>query len=755
MNIKPINALLLSRKKNLMHCVVMVLLVMISHVKFVLANELAIQSLDFTVVSGNKIQVQMEMNGMAVNPKVFQTDNPSRIALDFYGVKNNLGKKSFTVNKGAIGKIYVAEAVGRTRIIVNLVEHVPYETKISGNKVLLTLKNSNISLQTQSQPQSQTIKVESIPKTTIRTENSVAEDRNVSVVSRLIPKQIIKDIDFRRGSNGEGLLIVALTNPNTVVDVKEQAGKVVLKFLNTKLPEVFRKRFDVSDFATPVQKIDALKKFADTEITITTANANYDYSSYQEDGLLTVSFRPMSASEKEAKVKEKFPFSGDRLSLNFESIRITSVLQILADFTELNIIAADDVDGEVTLRLDDVPWDQALDMILKSKGLSQRKTGNVVLVAPTEKIILLEEKELEAKKVVEQLEPLITEYIQINYARAEDIRGMLLGSKKASTSTTKTTFSVGRLLSKRGVATVDVRTNMLIVKDTADKMEEMRHLINLLDIPIRQVMIEARIVNADKNFAKDIGFRFGIGGSARTGSRGRFAIGPRPTIGGLESGDFDAENGTFESGGVFVPSITGEDGESNYLFDLASQGANAFPPAALGMTLARAADYVLNLEISALEGENRGELISNPRVLTSDRIEAIIRQGVQIPFSTVSADGTETEFIDAVLELKVTPQITPNGSIIMELAIKNDAANDSGGINKEEVITTVQVNDGETIVLGGIYANDRDKNVTKVPVLGDIPILGALFRNKQETERKKELLVFVTPKIVKNSLSLR
>ena len=752
----------------------------------VLAEEISITNLDFSALAGNKVQVALEMTGVVAEPDVFQTDNPSRIALDFVGVKSGLKQKKFTANMGAASDIYVIEAGERTRVVINLSESVPYETKVLGNKVLITLNE----IESIAEPEPLTpivqapIPEEEAPIETF-TEPAPVETvtkrapveplppviapplvpqpepvQKVSAISRLLPQQTIRDIDFRRGANGQGLLVVELTNVNTIVDSREVGGKVVLKFLNTRLPQALRKRFDVSDFATPIHKIEAVSRGINTIITVTPMSGNYDYSSFQDGGMLTFDFRPLTRAEKEVAEKAKFPYSGEKLSLNFQDIEIRSVLQILADFTELNVVASEAVTGRVTLNLNDVPWDQALDLILKANGLAKRESGNVILVAPIAQIFKLEEEELEAKKVVEQLEPLRTEYIQINYAKADTIRKILEGREDTGTNNTSsdkkkdkknTHAQNGRLLSNRGVVNVDIRTNVLIVKDTSKKMEAIRGLIQKLDIPVRQVMIEARIVNADKNFARDLGMRFGIAKAARLGSKRGFAIGPAPTVGGLVTRDV---NGARTGGGIIVPSVS-DANVSNYLVDLASKGANAFPPAALGMTLARAADYVLNLEISALEGDNRGELISNPRVLTSDRVEALIKQGVQIPFSTTSSEGTQTEFIDAVLELKVKPQITPNGSVIMDLAIKNDTANDLGGIDKEEVKTTVQVNDGETVVLGGIYAMDTGKVVTKVPFFGDLPIVGILFRNTRDSEVKKELLVFITPKVVKESVTLQ
>lgn len=718
-------------------------------VSSVWADNPAIKKVDFSSLSGDKVQIQLEMDGPAVTPKVFQTDNPARLALDFAGVSSGLDKKMFPINQGAANTVFVVEASGRTRVVINLSEIVPYETKVVGNMVYIVLKPVN-----------------SISPVKTSVQEKVADSR----VTRLLPEQTIKSIDFRRGAKGEGRVILELSAPNTVVDVKERGGKVILNFLNTKLPNELVKSFDVADFATPVQKIEARPKGAGVNIVVTPVDGNYDFSTYQSDGLLTVDFIPLSKAEKEALLKKKFPYSGDKLSLNFQDIEVRSVLQILADFTELNIIAADSVGGTVTLRLNDVPWDQALALILKSKGLAKRKTGNVVLVAPATEIIKIEEEELAAQKVVELLEPLRTEYIQINYAKAEDIQALLIGSNvvkssdsrrsgssrsnsssrifsgsnsTSNRSSSKQTIATKGLISARGNATVDSRTNTIIIKDTSKQLEQIREMIRILDVPVRQVIIEARIVIADKNFAQEIGVKFGVAKAAEVGSDKVFAIGAGPnTFGELVP---DGNGST-----VTVPDGAGS------LVDLGASAINGHPVGALGMTLARAADYVLNLELSALENDNRGEVLANPRVMTSDRELAFIKQGVQIPFTTVSQDGTNTELIDAVLELNVTPQITPNGDVIMELLIKKDNPDPfSGGIEKREIETIVQVSDGETIVLGGVYEGNSSQEVFKVPFFADLPGIGFLFKKNIESDRKRELLIFVTPKIVKSTLTVR
>ncbi|CAD6877381.1 Type IV pilus biogenesis protein PilQ [Methylomonas albis] len=727
-----------------------VLLGCFTHVARVSADEGAINNLEFSTLAGNQVQVQLEMDGPIVAPKIFQTDNPSRIALDFAGVKSNLAKKSFPINQGAAGTVYVVEASGRTRVIINLIEKVPYETKVEGNKFYVVLKSGG----------------------TVAAVNRVAQQTPAakdSVISKFLPEQNIKSIDFRRGPNGEGRLLLGLSAANTVVDAKQNAGKVVLSFLNTKLPDSLIKSFDVSDFATPVQKIEASPRGDSVNIVITPNNGNYDYSSYQSDNLLTVEFRPLTPAEKEAQQKEKFPYVGNKLSLNFQDIEVRSVLQILADFTELNIIAADSVAGNVTLRLNDVPWDQALELILKSKGLAKRQNGNVVMVAPVAEIMKIEQEELDSKKIFEELEPLKTENIQINYARASEICGVLIGvgnnsqggqsgaggggggggcgggassgGQQAGVGGASGQAGAGagsgmRLLSPRGTAIQDARTNTLIIKDTAKAMEDVRRMIKLLDVPVRQVLIESRIVIADTSFAQNLGTKFGVAHKANVNSGTQYGM----TASGAET----SEN-------------------SQILSDLGSALA-ASSGGALALTLARGADYLLNLEISALQDDGKGELVSNPRVMTSDRVQASIKQGVQIPYQTQSqSTGPVTQLVDAVLELNVTPQITPSGSVIMQLDIKKDSPGTplaTGGnatvpIDTRQLKTKVQVEDGETVVLGGIYESTVQESYNTVPWVSDLPVIGWMFKKSVKNDTKKELLVFITPKVVKESMTAK
>jgi type IV pilus assembly protein PilQ len=719
------------------------------------AGDLALSGMDVTALGGGKLQIQLDMNGAAVTPKVFHTDNPARIALDFPGVKNALDKKMYPVNQGAVSSVYLAETADRVRVIVNLLESTPYDIKVVDTKVVLTLTSEN----TITQPAA----IASAP---------VPARKSVSA-ALLMPEQTISGFDFKRGDNGEGRILVSLANPNTIVNSKEEGGKVVISFVNTRLPDNLAKRLDVSEFATPVKFIDTASGNQGTTISVEMQNNLYDYSLFQSDGLLTVEFRALTPMEKEI-LESKRPSTQDRLSLNFQDIEIRSVIAILAEFTGQNIVAGDEVTGNVTLKLDDVPWDEALNFIMMSKGLEKFESDNITMIAPVGKIKDYKEKQKETETVVEQLEPLSTEYIKINYARAENFRNLFNGFDTGAFGTcgTTTTSSTGatssgqsqlnqgnqnqsqmqnsgqsqipqgnnsttnqdkfKLLSSRGSAVVDARTNTLILRETPKRLEEMKKLIRKLDVPVRQVMIESRIVAANNDFARELGVRFGVAKQGDAGGGKNFGIGGEGTQGN---------------------STTGATTVTDQLVNLAA----ASPYGALGMTLARAADYVLNLEISALQDQNLGELVSNPRVMTADRCKATIKQGTQIPYQTVSQNGTQTQLVDAVLQLEVTPQITPSGSVVMALLVSNDEPlpNPTGppSITTKEITTNVHVMDGETVVLGGVFLGRQINNNNKVPFFADLPGIGFMFKRNETENRKSELLIFVTPKIVKDNLA--
>ncbi|WP_404357364.1 type IV pilus secretin PilQ [Methylotuvimicrobium sp. KM1] len=728
------------------------------------ASEVQIQNLDFTRLSGGRLQLQLELDGPAPAPRVFHTDNPARIALDFSGVKSGLSKKKFPINLDAADSVYVAESGGRLRVVINLISSVPYETSTEGNKVFVTLAGA-------AQAEAPVVRSETSIVAT------AAQQARSEVMAQFLPEQGIKGLDFRRGPRGEGRILVSLSEPNTMVNTREIGGKVEIYFVNTRLPERLSKRYDVSEFATPVRSFDAVSSRQETKITVDLQSPLYEYSQFQSEGTLTVEFRPLTQAEKDLKDSQKDRYTGDRLSLNFQDIEIRSVITLLSEFTGQNVVAGDEVTGRITLKLDDVPWDEALDFIMMTKGLEKYQTGNVTLIAPVGKIKEYKEKQRETEKVVEQLEPLRTEYIKINYARAENFRNLLYGMDAGSFG--QCGMGVGQgsggiqgslmggmqgaggmqgmqgmggmqgaggvqgrtggsdedrftMMSPRGTVVVDGRTNTLIVRETASRLEEIRKLIAKLDIPVRQVMIESRVVIASNNFARDLGVRFGVAKAAQVGSGKTFAVGGA----GTES------------------NINGVTAVNDLLVDLSATN----PYGALAMTLARTADYVLNLEISALQDEGKAELLSNPRVMTTDRCQASIKLGEQIPYQTSSANtGPVTQLIDAVLELNVLPQITPSGSVIMDLRVTKDApgraVGDQIGIDTREIQTNVQVMDGETVVLGGVFEGDQREDIGKIPFFGDLPGIGFLFTRTEVLDNKTELLIFVTPKIVHENLS--
>ncbi|MFZ2726793.1 MAG: type IV pilus secretin PilQ [Methylococcaceae bacterium] len=748
------------------------------------SNALAMSAIHVDSLVGDKLQIQLEMNGAVAAPEIFRTDNPARITLDFPSAKNGMNKKIVPVNQGVISSIYLVETADRLRVVINLLEAMPFESKIIGNTVLLILSSNNPTVNVaKTAPAQKTnpapISTSSRSITQVPVSNTLATSKNYPLTNKLIPPQAISGFDFKRGDNGEGRLLVSLASPNTIVNSKEEGGKIVLSFVNTQLPEQLAKRLDFSEFATPVKYIEATSSTKEATVTITTQNKLYDYSLFQSDGLLTVEFRPLSDQEKETLDKSRVKYTGERLSLNFQDIEIRSVIAILAEFTGQNVVAGDDVLGTITLKLDDVPWDEALDFVMMTKGLGKFETGNVTLISPLDKIKDYKKKQQETETVVSELEPLVSEYIKINYAKATDFRDLLKGSDvktfgscssgqdsanvssgpdSSSSAGTTVTVSSGdnktqdtnklinknALISLRGSVVVDARTNTLIIRETAKRLEEIKKLIHKLDVPVRQVMIEARIVVASNDFAKQLGVRFGANTAAGNFTQGGRVFDTKPQ--GQYLGASAAQAVDWEK-------TAGLSGLTNRMVDL---GTTVNPYGALGMTLARGADYVLNLELTALQSQGLGELISNPRVMTSDRCEATIRQGVQIPYQAASAtSGIKVSFKDALLSLGVTPQITPNGSIIMDLNISKDAVGQLYGgipsINTQNVTTNVLVNDGETIVLGGIYEGASNTTVDKVPFFGDLPGVGFLFTRTDKQDNKKELLIFITPKIVKDN----
>ncbi|MCP3661618.1 MAG: type IV pilus secretin PilQ [Gammaproteobacteria bacterium] len=692
------------------------------------AAESELTELSYATIPGKGIRITLTTDGTAPTPTSFTTENPARIALDFPGMSSGLEKKSIPIGIGVARSVTVVESGGRTRIVVNLVKQVPHEITTDDNHIYINLQSS-AGLASSDAPQSFTDKV-------ARAANTSNEGTNR-----------VEDVDFRRGDEGEGRIIIQLSDPSTVIDMRDEGGRVVLDIKDTFLPEKLNRKFDVTDFATPVKTVEVTAQGNNIHMVITPTGF-FEHLAYQTDDLLTIEFRPLTDTEQEEIKRKKETFTGERLSLNFQDIEVRSVLQLLADFTGLNLVTSDTVQGRITLRLQNVPWDQALNIIMKTRGLSMRKNGNVIMVAPTEEIVAREKLELESEKQIEELAPLHSEYMQINYAKAADLRDLLK------------TEGNELLTPGRGNVTVDERTNTLLVLDTAAKLEDIRRLVKKLDIAVRQVMIESRIVIAEDNFSRDIGVRFGFNrANTSNGNEALIAGGATGHLSGTDALD----TGLFMGTGAGISSgDSGDPANAENLMvslpaDIASGGG------AVNLLVGKVGSYLMQLELSALEQEGRGEVISSPRIITSDQTKATIKQGQEIPYQEASSSGaTSTSFKEAVLQLDVTPQITPDDHINMEIKVTKDQADyarrvglNAPPINTRSVETVVLVNNGETVVLGGIFERTKGEAVDRIPWLGSLPGVGFFFRNTVSTDDNTELLIFITPKILKDTLSLR
>ncbi|MFT6301172.1 MAG: type IV pilus assembly protein PilQ [Granulosicoccus sp.] len=678
--------------------------------------------LDITHIKlpGNKQQIALTMSGPATTPKAFTIDNPARIALDLADTKNGMDSRTLTVSSGVLQNITTVEAGGRTRVVVNLTALSPYSTTVKGNQLLIDL--SPAGSVSNNQNTSEPVQLAAANSTTLLANNSVQQQR----------MNTISGLDFRRGPMGEGRIIFNLSSTGVVTDVRQEGGKLVVEFPGTMLSDKLQKRLDVMDFGTPVKFIDAISNKRGTRVVIFPATQNFEQLAYQSGKMFTVELKPTSKDEIEENRKAKFGYVGEKLSLNFQDIEVRSVLQLLADFTDLNIVVSDSVKGKLTLRLKNVPWDQALEIILQSKSLGKRQTGSVIMIAPAEEIANREKVELEALKQKTELAPLRTEFFQANYAKAKDLAKLLKTED-------------GGIMTERGTVSVDDRTNTLLINDTIDQLEIIRALVHRLDVPIRQVLIESRIVIASDDFNRDIGVRWGAN---------RNSANP----GGSTTGDGIVAAGS--SQGV-QDLINGETlGTGRYNVNLPANNAAG----TLGIALAKLPfGTLLELELSAMQAEGNGEVISSPRVITANQHEAYIEQGVEIPYLEASSSGaTSVSFRKAVLGLTVTPQITPDDRIIMDLKVNKDTVGEIFGagqlqvpsIDTREVSTQVLVNNGETVVLGGVYEQSILNKVDMVPFFGNLPLIGRLFQHTVNTDDKSELLVFVTPKIIKENVSL-
>lgn len=694
---------------------------------FANADTNSIENIQYSTLPGNRLQISLRMSAEAVKPLSFTIDNPARIAFDFSNTTSKLPKRSQPIGIGIAQSVTAITAKDRTRVILNLTEVVPYQVTTEGNNVLITLDSEATGTVFSSAEGATMATPEGAPRFS-------EEVRGV------------QNIDFRRGEHGEGRVIVTLTETNIPMDISEEFGKVVVKFLGAKLPDKLRQSLDVLDFATPVKSISSYEKDGNVRIEIEPVSADYEHVAYQANNIFTIELKPISKEELAEKIKDKFGYTGDRLSLNFQDIPVRAVLQLIADFTSLNVVVSDSVDGNLTLRLQNVPWDQALDIILKSKGLSKRESGNVMMIAPSEEIAAQEKIDLEASQAITELAPIRSAFFTVNFAKVTELESLFKGTGGEEGGT------AASLLSSRGSVIIDERTNTLIVKDTEEVLSEIRKVLTKLDIPVRQVMISSRIVIAQDDFTRELGNRFGVTRASTFGNDG-FATssGTTGSTDTIMSSAIDNIGNTGQPYPVDVPFGTFDRYNVNLPTAGAAAGSIAFSILSGGT--------LIDLELSALQAENNGEIISSPRVVTADRHEAFIEQGVEIPYLSASSSGaTQVEFKKAVLSIKVTPQITPDDRIIMDLTVNKDAVGEifSGipSIDTREVDTQVLVNNGDTIVLGGIYEQVKRDEVDKVPFLGDIPFLGYFFKHTLKSDEKAELLIFVTPKILKESLSL-
>ena len=666
----------------------------------------SLKNVTFTSLPGDSVQVRLAFTGPVANPGNFTINNPARIVLDFPKISSSLGWKNKNIGIGLAKSITAVEAGDRTRVILNLVQLIPFESEVSGNNVIVTLAGSRTATSTAA--------------------SSLVTSAVGAAATATTGLHRITNIDFRRGKKGEGRIIVSLSDEDTPISTGESGQQIFVEFGDTGLPANLLQRLDVVDFATPVQFIDITQSGDRVRLAITPLG-DYEYLAYHTAGTYTIEVKEIPKEKQDTAKKDPFDYTGEKLSLNFQDIEVRAVLQLIADFTNLNMVTSDSVGGNLTLRLKNVPWDQALDIILKSKGLAMRKAGNVILVAPAAEIAAQEKLELEANKQIEELAPVRTELIQINFAKAASLASLLK--------------SKGGLLSGRASISVDARTNTLIISDTADRLNDARKLINTLDIPVRQVLIEARIVIADDDFAKDLGVRFGV-------TAQDLNVNNNPNQQAFSTGSLSGTDTMLLGGGLTGPSPTQRMNVNMPVIGNAGRIALSL----LG------ANTLLDLELSALQTENRGEVLSNPRVITSNQHQAIIQQGTEIPYREASSSGAATvSFKEAVLQLKVTPQITPDDRIILDLQVNKDSVGllFSGipSIDTKEIQTQVLMNNGETVVLGGIYEQNTRNDSERVPFFGDLPIIGALFRSTHERSEKSELLIFVTPKILKQELT--
>lgn len=655
--------------------------------------------------TGGKTVLQFSLQNKAVVPAAFSINTPPKISLDFLGTENGLGKAALSFNEGGVRTVNVIEVSGRTRVVLNLEGMVGYETRVDGNKLLLTL---------------------GAPATAKGA--PVTPSFAPAAVGAQAKTEAVRDIDFRRGKNGEGRLIIDLTSANSGIDIRQQGKNLLIDIFKTKLPQSLERRMDVADFATPVQKVDSFTQ-GDNVRLVVEPQGLWEHSAYQTDNRLIIEVRSTAGDKAKTDVNKTI-YKGEKLSLNFQNVEVRTVLQVIAEFTGKNIITSDSVNGGLTLRLKDVPWDQALDLILQSRGLDKRENGNVIWIAPRDELAAKEKLQLESQQQIVELEQLRTETFQMKYQKASDMAALL--SNKGQS-----------ILSKRGNVVFDQKTNTLLVNDVPSKLDELRALLGKLDVATRQVLIEARIVEANDSFGKSLGARLFF----------------------VQGTDKLTVSGTLKDAGPNLHPATGTSATvypENLAVNLPANGldgALGAPGSFAAMVGNSLTSGLLGLELSALEADGKGKVVSSPRIMTADQIEASIEYGEDIPFQKNDDGKLSVEFKKAVLKLLVTPQITPDDQIIMKIKVSKDSRGQTTpagfAIDTKNLETLARVENGGTIVVGGIYQEEEGSSVTKVPFLGDIPYLGALFKTTKKTSQKRELLVFITPKIMKDDLTLR
>jgi type IV pilus assembly protein PilQ len=678
-----------------------------------------LEAIDVQPLPGQQVQITMRLSGPPPQPLSFTIDNPARISFDLLGTTLAIPSRRIDVHTSGVDSILAAETKDRTRLVLNLDKLVPYDTRVDGNNIVVNLGGSNNAT------------------ASTGTAASAVPSRSASAAAS---QRTIRSIDFRRSTDGAGRIMVRLTDPHTHINLRQIGNQIVVDF-DADLPKNLARRYDASDFGTPIGSFDATRIGTGTRIAIN-ATGDYEQLAYQSDDQYVVEIQKQHKAA--AAQEEKPQYTGERLTLNFQEIETRAVLQLLADASGQNIVVSDSVAGNVTLRLQNVPWDQALDIVLRTKGLDKRKQDNVIIVAPQEELASREKADLASKKDIQELAPLRSDYLQVNYAKASDMAGLLKSQG-------------GTLLSTRGSVAVDERTNTLLLQDTSDRLADIRRLVATLDIPVRQVLIEARIVIVNDDFKRDLGARVGYTTAQANGANGIWTT--SGTAAGTDTSIASAlanRAGT-GTGSIAVP--TGASAPLRYNVNLpVASPAGSFALGILG------SNYIVDLELSAAQAETRAEVISSPRVITANQKEATIEQGTEIPYQQSASSGATTiSFKKAVLSLKVTPQITPDNRIILDLDVKKDTIGTitvtSGGVNvpsidTKEIVTQVLMNDGQTVVLGGVLETTRREDQTKVPYLGDIPILGNLFKQTSKQNNKDELLIFVTPKIVREGVNV-